>query len=74
MLECQPSGCRPSDLSLKQAEQIKRLVTDRTARGLPVPRLDCKGNKKPSYVSMEMVKRAADRTALQARRRAGTST
>ena len=74
MLECQPSGCRPSDLSEKQAKQIKQVVTDRAAREPSVHRLDCRGNKKPSYVSMRMVKRAANRTALEARRRAGAST
>ena len=74
MLECQPSGSRPSDLSEKQAKQIEQLVKERAAREPPVHGLDSRGLKKPAYVSMKMVRRAALKTAFEARRRAGAAT
>ena len=74
MLECQASGCRPSDISEKQAKQIEQLVKVRAAREPPAHGLDARGFKKPAYVSLKMVRRAALKTAFEARRRAGAAT
>ena len=74
MLKCQASGCRPSDISEKQAKQIEQLVKVRAVQEETEHAQDARGFKKPAYVSLKMVRRAATRTANEARRRAGAAT
>ena len=73
MKECQASGCRPSDITEKQAKQIGQLVKVRAGREPPAHGLDHRSFKKPAYVSLKMVRQAAARTANEARRRARAS-
>ena len=58
MLECEASGCRPSDISEKQARQLERLVKARAVQEEADHSQDARGFKKPAYVSLRMLRRA----------------
>ena len=73
MLECQASGCRPSDISVKQAKQIEQLVKARAVQEDAEHTQDARGFKKPAYVSLRMVRRAAAERREAAERRAGAA-